>query len=688
VSRLLRHAARVALALGLVVLLPRAAPAQDGTGGPAAAGPEVGRAVAPRRAAPWSERTLELARTLPVQDGGRVKPLGTYAGFTLLRLNGRRSVTTPDRERLDPVAWLLDVLFFPQAACDYPTFLVQDADALSAIGVPHEGRKKRDRWTFNELRPGLERLFELGRQYGLVEEKERSTVQQQVFLLATNVHAFLQVAGHLDFARHVMDVPPGGELARILGGRERVRFSDVLDHASDLYALYTRLGGGGQGDAASPELEPVADLLGTSAELATNAEALALIPPVATKDADPEWKTPSDLFARALQGEPVAAEHAAILAGFEALAARCGDPAGFERELASLHDEVRSLAERRGEYDKIGLEVLYYRWQVVPRSLYLFLGAFLAAAFMWLHPRGRLLYAATTGLVLCGALMLVAGIVLRCVIRGRPPVSTLYETVLFVTAVGSIVALFTEAVSRQRIAISAAAAVGVIGMFVANGYETLDKQDTMPSLVAVLDTNFWLSTHVTSVTIGYSAGMLAALLASAYLVVKLLGVRRGDRRFYANLARMVYGVLCFGLIFSVVGTILGGIWANESWGRFWGWDPKENGALLIVLWEIAILHARMAGLLREHGTCMAAAFGGTVVAFSWWGVNLLGVGLHSYGFTSGIHTALWTYYAIQWGLVALGGLAWLRERRARAAPPARAARRRAREEKPSEVLST
>jgi ABC-type transport system involved in cytochrome c biogenesis permease subunit len=178
----------------------------------------------------------------------------------------------------------------------------------------------------------------------------------------------------------------------------------------------------------------------------------------------------------------------------------------------------------------------------------------------------------------------------------------------------------------------------------------------------VLDTNFWLSTHVTAVTIGYSAGMLAALLASIYLLSKVLRIKHGDASYYRTLARMVYGVLCFGVIFATVGTILGGIWANESWGRFWGWDPKENGALLIVLTQLAILHGRMCGWLREHGLCTAAALGGTVVAFSWWGVNLLGVGLHSYGFTSGIHTALWTYYGIQWGLVALGGLAWWHQR--------------------------
>jgi ABC-type transport system involved in cytochrome c biogenesis permease subunit len=268
--------------------------------------------------------------------------------------------------------------------------------------------------------------------------------------------------------------------------------------------------------------------------------------------------------------------------------------------------------------------------------------------------------------------LLVAAIVWRCVLRGRPPVTTLYETKLFVTAVGVVVALVIEALGRQRLALSAAATLGALGVFVASGYEVLDKRDTMPALVAVLDTNFWLATHVTAISIGYAAGMLAALLASGYLLAKLFRVRRGDRPFYAALSRMVYGVLCFGLIFSLVGTMLGGIWANESWGRFWGWDPKENGALLIVISQLVILHARRGGYLREHGVCMAAAFGGTVVAFSWWGVNLLGVGLHSYGFTSGINTALWSYYGVQWSICGLGALAWLLERRAATPTPVEA----------------
>lgn len=125
---------------------------------------------------------------------------------------------------------------------------------------------------------------------------------------------------------------------------------------------------------------------------------------------------------------------------------------------------------------------------------------------------------------------------------------------------------------------------------------------------------------------------------------------------------MVYGVICFALLFSVVGTILGGVWANESWGRFWGWDPKENGALLIVLSQLALLHGRMGGYLRDHGICMAAVFGGCVVAFSWWGVNLLGVGLHSYGFTSGIWGATRAFWATQALVILLGFFVLFRDR--------------------------
>jgi ABC-type transport system involved in cytochrome c biogenesis permease subunit len=124
---------------------------------------------------------------------------------------------------------------------------------------------------------------------------------------------------------------------------------------------------------------------------------------------------------------------------------------------------------------------------------------------------------------------------------------------------------------------------------------------------------------------------LAGFLAIAYVVLGLF-TRLLTRETAQKLTGMVYDIVCFATLFSFVGTVLGGIWADQSWGRFWGWDPKENGALLIVLWCALILHARWGGFIRQRGIMAMAIVGNAITAFSWFGVNMLGVGLHSYGF--------------------------------------------------------
>ena len=153
----------------------------------------------------------------------------------------------------------------------------------------------------------------------------------------------------------------------------------------------------------------------------------------------------------------------------------------------------------------------------------------------------------------------------------------------------------------------------------------------MEMMRAVLDSNFWLATHVVTITIGYSGTFLAGGIAIGYTIRKHV-VAAPDPATTQSLESMVYGVVCFALFFSFVGTVLGGIWADQSWGRFWGWVPKENGALLIVLWNAIILHARSGKLVKERGTMAMVIFGNTITSFSWFGVNMLGVGLHSYGF--------------------------------------------------------
>ena len=178
---------------------------------------------------------------------------------------------------------------------------------------------------------------------------------------------------------------------------------------------------------------------------------------------------------------------------------------------------------------------------------------------------------------------------------------------------------------------------------------------------AVLDTNFWLATHVTTVTFGYAATFIAGLLGIAFILIGVMTPML-DKELTKVLSGLIYGVVCFATLLSFTGTVLGGIWADYSWGRFWGWDPKENGAMLIVLWNALILHARWGGMVKGRGLAVLAVFGNIVTAWSWFGTNQLGVGLHAYGFTSAAAFALVVFNCVMVCIMMLGMLpeaAWL-----------------------------
>ena len=608
----------------------------------------------------WDRETLRLAATLPVQEGGRVKPLDTWAGFLLLACNGRRSVRDLEGRKLGQTEWVLDCLFQPERAENYKCFLVQTDEVLDALGLPHEGRKKRDRYSLAELRPVRDKLFELGDSYGRVDSKQRSYVQEQTLRLAHHVHAVELLQHGLDFARFVIPVPPS--LAEIFQGHDHTTLSGVMSHGPELVQHYTQqVAAAGSEQAA--ELEDLSMMLNRTQSLVGNSTALTFFPPTSSRSDAPQWLTPEDVLAASFAADARAEKQVPLVAELEGMVRERDHAANFHAGLQRFHAGVATLAGARGEYDKVGLEVFFYRGKFLHYGLMFYLFGFILVAVGWLRRAGRILSGATWLALLCGTVALVTAIVLRCMIRGRPPVSTLYETILFITSIAVISSLLIERMNRQRIALALAAVLGTGGLFLAFRYEAMEAVDTMPSLVAVLDTNFWLSTHVTTVTMGYSAGLLASAFAHLWVLGKLFGLKRGEPRFYTSLSRMTYGVICFGLLFSTVGTILGGIWANESWGRFWGWDPKENGALMIVLWELFILHARMGGYIRDTGLAMAAIFGGMIVAFSWWGVNLLGIGLHSYGFTSGIMRSLLVFYLLEVVMLGMCVVLWMRIRK-------------------------
>jgi len=239
------------------------------------------------------------------------------------------------------------------------------------------------------------------------------------------------------------------------------------------------------------------------------------------------------------------------------------------------------------------------------------------------------------------------GILTRMWLEARPPVTNLYSSALFVGWVAVALCLVLESIYKNAVGSVTAGLVGLGTLIIAHHLAL--GGDTMEMMRAVLDSNFWLATHVVTVTVGYGATYLAGFIALIY-IFRGVFTKSLDQATADSLDRMVYGIVCFATLFSFVGTVLGGIWADQSWGRFWGWDPKENGALIIVLWNALILHARWGEMVGQRGLMCLAVFGNVVTSWSWWGVNMLGVGLHSYGF---MDQAFWWLLAFMLSQIAI-----------------------------------
>ncbi len=606
----------------------------------------------------WPGEVVDLFATLPVLDGGRVKPLDTVARFTLLRLNGRRSLRVEydgGTARLTPIEWYLDCLFFPETAMHYRHFSVETSDVIVALGLQPHGRK-RDRYSYSHIAPGRERLMELANEASRLPDERRDFMDRQLIALANNVLAFEGLAAFMEIARERFVVADNLLLAGAFPDREEVRISDIAAETPDFLTRLTASAHQLDDSEREALARDMQRFFGQLDRVAHDGNLLALIPP-ADHD-DPQWMTPASVLEAAFEPEKVATAPIHMLELLEAMVTPLPDKNAFAVKAAAFHEAVTGLAEARGEYARIPLEVTYYRGRFFFLSQWLFLFAFIMTAFSWALPQSRRL-AALLNLSLAPPLVLLAiGITLRCIIRGRPPVTNVYETILFTTLVAAALGFSVEFINRRRIAMSMGALLGMLGMFFASRYEARGGMDTMPAVIAVLDTNFWLATHVTTIIAGYGAGLFGAALAHVYIFGRLLGINNVPRRFYAELGRVIYGVTCFCLVFTLIGTVLGGVWAAQSWGRFWGWDPKENGALLIVLWALAMMHAKRGGYLRHGGIAVSAVVLGMIIVFAWWGVNALGVGLHSYGFVSGAWRGLIIFWLLQ-SIVTLAGLAAL-----------------------------
>ena len=368
-------------------------------------------------------------------------------------------------------------------------------------------------------------------------------------------------------------------------------------------------------------------------------KALKFIPPSNNIESG-EWFSPFDFI---LKGIPANENQEAILNSLQMyLANRL---AGNDLEMTSaLNRYEMALSTFQGINVKVGnlkKETWMNRVNLFYISLGLYLLSFIFLSISWMI-KPILLNRVAYLLLISGTVIHGYGIFLRMQIMERPPVTTLYESVIFVSLIIMTLAVLLEYFRKDGLGIFVGSVSGSVLHYV--GFSYAADGDTLGMLVAVLNSNFWLATHVTTITIGYGASLMAGCVGHLYLIQEIRGVNSASLKSIFN---NLFGTTLLALFFTLFGTILGGIWADQSWGRFWGWDPKENGALLIVLWQLMMIHMRLSGLAKPKEFALGMALNNIIVALAWFGVNLLQVGLHSYGFDDGVARNLFMFIGFE-----------------------------------------
>jgi len=558
---------------------------------------------------------LKEFAALPMWYKGRAMPLDSFARNTLMQLSDYQSYVDADGKKQPAIRWLLNLMADENVARKERVIRIENEEVTNAIGLePRPGFA----YSINELKDSLDKIIQQAQAAGKVPADQRNLFQRRMIELANRLvfYSFLeQTLAHAP-ALPADNAPAETPAMTRMASRAQEYFGYLRSARNSIknFSEEYRLG-------PTPLVVPTH--LGTQD-----------IKKPAIDELNSKWEpaTIAHIYNQFYREFPAPTPPAielftAILNDY-----RDGDVSAFNADL----DKYQILLARNASADDLPVartdfEAWYNRTRLFDVCSWLYIAAGVFALLGWLFwPR---VFERWAFALLVFIFILHTGALLgRIYISGRPPVTNLYSSAVFLGWAIVLGGLIAELLTRLGIGNVVAAVAGFLTLRIAAGLAA--DGDTFVVLEAVLDTQFWLATHVVCITLGYATTYLAGLFGLLYVILGVCTPRLTPTM-QKELTRMMYGVLCFATFFSFWGTVLGGLWADDSWGRFWGWDPKENGALIIVLWNALVLHARWGKIVQDRGLAILAVLGNVVVSWSWFGVNELGVGLHSYGFTEG-----------------------------------------------------
>lgn len=560
---------------------------------------------------------------LPVLHEGRIKPLDSFARIHLKRFSGKETI-----DGQPAIVWLSEVLFDPTRATLRPIFKITHPDLRTQLKLEDkDGRLfSVDRLTefLSQTAPQVNTLYAQNRD-------ELETGQQALLDLHDNALSFFQILRSFSIIMP-LDVELPKELAERLDGKEQVSFLDLVPY-EDWIVKHAKAAADENKMAwenySDDEMRYVS--IGFTQNVIRkqnqNNHLFRIMPDLNQGAAAHNWLSPWEMIGQGA-GSP---HNQKILSHWKMLIT-----AYQTQDENAWHENIQNLwalyaDNNYVDHGRLQAEGYYNAWPLGGALLFVYGAAFMLLVYAVISKLPSMPQMVRGALIvtLIGVLIHALLMGLRIYILDRPPVGTLYESILFVSFVSAFVAMLVEWKQKRGLVLISGLFTTIILLLIAP-YFVADG-DSLDVLVAVLNTSFWLTTHVLCITIGYGVCIFAAICAHIYLFRAAMGQAQSGKLFTT-----IFRLSVAALFFVAFGTVLGGIWADQSWGRFWGWDPKENGALLIVLWLVWALHARHAGIFSPLGYSAAIAYLNVIVTLSWFGVNLLSVGLHSYGFISGI----------------------------------------------------
>ncbi|MBI4244372.1 MAG: cytochrome c biogenesis protein CcsA [Planctomycetes bacterium] len=514
---------------------------------------------------------------LPVLYQGRIQPYTSLAQNALRMLSGRSTFEENGRKQ-PAIKWLLDVISDSHNAEQHRVIRIVNHQILESLGLE---RRSGYLYSISEIFSGSTKIFEQVKSAReRINNGERlDTFDAQILQLSDKIGAYNLIKNS-----HILIVPHSdAELANI-----KQFHSELKGHIIPLAIPPLS-----EGEEWKPLMEAWTE----------------------------DWESENKQDKQNAKQNPLTQIIGVMLKSYSH-----NDTEMFSISLMRYQQILNKNKYSAFNKSKVWLEFIITNTQPFFLCMSVYLTAFVLLCLSWTR-YFKILNPVSESLILVTFIAHTIFLSLRIYISGRPPVTNLYSSAIFIGWGIVLTGLILERIHRTSIGNLVASVGGVSTLLIAH-YLSLEG-DTLRVLQAVLDTNFWLATHVVAVTLGYTTTFFAGLLGIIYII------RRAFTNFPTeeakNISQMIYGVICFALFFSFVGTVLGGLWADDSWGRFWGWDPKENGALMIVLWNALIIHALWGRLIQERGLAILSVAGNIITSWSWFGTNTLGIGLHSYG---------------------------------------------------------